>query len=175
MKLYTADPHFDHANIIKLCKRPFKNINEMQNVLVDKWNAKVSNSDDIYILGDFTFGVSAGIDFIKRLNGTKHFITGNHDHVAMKKLVNMKATSGKGSPLDKCFFHGSMLDIKDGNQRISLCHYPVYEWNGSFKGAIHLHGHCHGNIGKSFKPNAYDVGVDLWNFEPVTLEEILND
>ncbi len=175
MKYYSADLHLDHVNIIKLCKRPFKTIDEMQDAIVANWNSKVTDSDDIYILGDFTFGASAGIDFIKRLNGTKHFITGNHDSKAMKKLENMKATSGKGSPLNKCIFHGSMLDIKDGNHRVALCHYPVYEWNGSFKGAIHLHGHTHGNIGKSFKTNAYDVGVDLWNFEPVTLEEILND
>lgn len=171
MKFYTADPHFDHANIIKLCKRPFSNVIEMQDTLVNNWNARVTDSDDVYILGDFCFGVSTSLEFIGRLNGTKHFITGNHDREAMKKLSHMK----HGNPvLRKCFFHGERKIIKDGGHKIVLDHFPLYEWEGWFKGALHYHGHCHMNIGRSFKERAYDVGVDGWNFAPVTTEEILN-
>ena len=96
--------------------------------------------------------------------------------VAMKRLEKLQEDCDRHSPLKRCFFHGDLHEVKDGGQKIVLCHYPMHEWNGGFgKGTLHLHGHTHGNIGKSFKERAWDVGVDVWNFEPVTLEEILND
>ena len=171
MKFYTADTHWDHANIIKLCNRPFKSIQEMQEVMINNWNARVGVSDDVYILGDFSFGATIFYEYATKLNGVKHFIVGNHDHEAYKKAQVMTSNT-KG--IKNIFFHGDIWSVKDDNVRVVLCHYPIYEWEGSFKGAIHFHGHCHGNIGKSFKTNAYDVGVDVWNFTPVTLKEILN-
>lgn len=32
---FTSDTHFGHANIINLCKRPFKDINHMNDMLVE--------------------------------------------------------------------------------------------------------------------------------------------
>jgi len=166
MKLYTADNHWDHARILQLCNRPFKDLKEMQDIIVGNWNSKVTDYDDVYILGDFCFGASTFAEYALKLNGIKHFIRGNHDDEAYKKVQNMN--------LPKCYFHGDIHKVKDNGYRLVLCHYPIYEWEGLYKGAIHIHGHTHSNIGRSFKTNAYDVGVDLWNFVPVTLEEILN-
>lgn len=53
MIYYTADLHFGHANIIKLCHRPFASIEEMDEKLIEKWNNKVKNGDTVYIVGDF--------------------------------------------------------------------------------------------------------------------------
>lgn len=171
MKLYTADMHVDHKNIIKLCKRPFSGLQEMQDVLIDNWNSVVSDADDVYHLGDFSFGVSTALEIIEQLNGTIHFIYGNHDNEAMIKLARMKG----GNPvLNKCHFHGVRKVIKDNGTKIVLDHFPLYEWEGYFKNSLHFHGHCHGNIGRSYKDRAYDVGVDLYEFKPVTLEEIIN-
>lgn len=50
--------HFDHANIMKLCNRPYKNIDEMNESLIDNWNNIVSKNDTVYILGDITMGKS---------------------------------------------------------------------------------------------------------------------
>ena len=55
MVFFTADLHIGHANIIKLNKRPFKTIEEMDNALIDNWNAKVTPNDTVYILGDVFF------------------------------------------------------------------------------------------------------------------------
>lgn len=175
MKFYTADPHFGHGNIIKLSKRPFVDRDDMDTQLINNWNNKVKMSDDVYILGDFCFGVKDFIRYMSQLNGTKHFITGNHDGKAIKQLMNMK----HGKDVDKrtlrmCHFHGDIKSVKDGGYDIELCHYPIFEWNRWYRGSIHFHGHCHGNIGTSFRERAYDVGVDCWNYEPVTLEEVLN-
>ena len=65
------------------------------------------------------------------------------------------------------------MTIKDGEYDVVLSHYPMYEWPKWHKGAIHLHGHTHQNIGRSFRPRAFDVGVDGWDYKPVSLNKIL--
>lgn len=55
MIFYTSDLHFCHSNIIKLCNRPFNNVDEMNSVLVSKWNERVNKNDIVYILGDIGY------------------------------------------------------------------------------------------------------------------------
>jgi calcineurin-like phosphoesterase family protein len=71
-------------------------------------------------------------------------------------------------------YHRDILNIKDNGRKVVLCHYPIHEWDGYYNGAIHIHGHTHSNIGVSFREGAYDAGVDARNFEPVTLDEMIN-
>lgn len=54
MVFFTADLHFHHEKIIKHTQRPFHNAEEMNRVLIKKWNDKVTYGDEVYILGDFT-------------------------------------------------------------------------------------------------------------------------
>ena len=64
-----------------------------------------------------------------------------------------------------------MMDITlpDGTM-VVLCHYAMLVWSRSHHGAIHLYGHSHGNLpGDS---QSCDVGVDCWDFAPVSIEEI---
>ena len=49
-----ADSHFSHNNIIKYCNRPFKNVGEMNTVMMCKWNEVVGEEDLVYVIGDFT-------------------------------------------------------------------------------------------------------------------------
>ena len=57
MKLFiTADHHFNHKNIIEYCKRPFKTVEEMDNIITEKWNKKVGKDDLVIHLGDFALG-----------------------------------------------------------------------------------------------------------------------
>ena len=74
MIYFTSDTHFGHANIIKYCKRPFANVDEMNIALVAAWNAKVKPEDTVYHLGDVTF---KRLDMVPLLNGTKILIRGN--------------------------------------------------------------------------------------------------
>lgn len=56
---FTSDTHFGHANIINLCNRPFKDVNHMNDMLVENWNSVVSDDDTVFHLGDFALGGSA--------------------------------------------------------------------------------------------------------------------
>jgi calcineurin-like phosphoesterase family protein len=62
------------------------------------------------------------------------------------------------------------LQIGVENQRIVLSHYAQRTWQGAFRGAWHLYGHSHGNLPPFRK--SMDVGVDAWDFRPVSFEQI---
>jgi calcineurin-like phosphoesterase family protein len=160
---FTSDTHFDHKNIMKYSKRPFSSVDEMNRVMIENWNRKVSNTDSIYFLGDLAFGdAHFANNVVNQLNGRKHFIRGNHDSV-----LN-----------DKNFDRSQFEWIKDyyvlrhNDMKIVLFHYPIQEWDGMFHGSIHLYGHVHNNPFTGMK-GSYNVGVDVNNYEPVSLEEIL--
>jgi calcineurin-like phosphoesterase family protein len=157
MIFFTSDTHFGHKNIIEYCERPFASIEEMDDVIVDKWNEKVGKYDHVYHLGDFAL-VKNFNKYIDRLKGNITLIVGNHDHHSSSTL--------KGAN-----FHAKhdMLTIK-GPTEITLCHYAMRCWPQSHYGAWHLFGHNHNKMspwGKSF-----DVGVDCHGFKPISIDEV---
>ena len=80
MIYFTSDTHFFHENILKLDNRPFKDMNDMCDKMLEKWNNKVNKNDTVYILGDYTWKQSdEHIEYLKKLNGRKRLILGNHD------------------------------------------------------------------------------------------------
>ena len=78
---FIADTHFNHANIIKFCNRPFNDVLEMNEVMIDNWNKTVKWNDKVYHVGDFAFGEAKHI--IDRLNGKITLILGSHEHSVM--------------------------------------------------------------------------------------------
>ena len=85
MYYFTADSHFGHANILKYCKRPFKNVLEMDKVIIDNINKVVQPGDTLYHLGDFAFArgryeISQIREYRNRINCKNIIlILGNHD------------------------------------------------------------------------------------------------
>lgn len=149
---FTSDVHFGHSNIIKFCNRPFASVEEMNEGLIERWNAVVNPGDTVWSLGDFAFmPFDKTMEVIKRLNGDLHMVLGNHDQ---------KIAQNRKELLDS----GLVKEIRDykelshNKQRICLFHYAQRAWNGSHYGSWQLFGHTHGDMepyGKSV-----DVGVD---------------
>lgn len=161
-KFYTADTHFGHANIIHYCARPFSTVEEMDERLIENWNAVVTPRDAVFHLGDFAFYREERRirEVLRRLNGSKVLIYGNHDRQIMSNHEIQRLFS-------KCAHYH---EVKDGGIRLILSHYRFLVWNGSHHGTIHLHGHSHGTLpGDS---QCQDVGVDCWNYFPVTLDQV---
>lgn len=163
--LYISDLHLFHGNVIKMCNRPFNSIDEMHRTIINNWNNKVNNDDMVYILGDISLGHTQGcIEILKKLKGKKTLIIGNHDKKSLKNQTFCD------------LFEEITIykEINDNGQKIVLFHYPIEEWNGFFRGYIHLFGHVHDkeyNLRKI--PNRYNVCSDVLNFIPSTLEEII--
>ena len=155
---FTSDTHFGHANIIKHCARPFSTAEEMDEALIANWNAIVQPTDEVWHLGDFAFRNSKSpVNYLRRLNGRVHLIHGNHDAPATLSLSGWASSQ-------------PMAEIKIDGTRITLLHYALRVWPASHHGSLHLYGHSHGSLPGDRQ--SCDVGVDAWDFRPVTLEEI---
>jgi calcineurin-like phosphoesterase family protein len=140
----------------------------MNETLIQNCNEVVKKDDELYILGDFSFGnVDMIIDIARRLNGYKFLILGNHDRYARRKVVKQEFIWVK-----KYF----QLQYKD--RLMTLSHYPTDIYSPRYIGehVIYLHGHNHHksrNI--NFAPKSFNVGVDLNGMYPVSAEAIIKE
>lgn len=173
---YTSDSHFDHANIIKYSGRPFKDVEEMNEAMIERWNAVVSPSDHLWHLGDLTMHRQIGqikYRILDRLNGHKRLILGNHDMDTIAHYTQFFEKI-KGSHV-----HDNML----------FTHIPVHPRSvGRFKAIVH--GHTHNQIyepvtrlvhkftgGPAKEPVPVDVPfinvcVEVTDYRPISLEEL---
>ncbi|HEY4355936.1 MAG TPA: hypothetical protein VGN16_09330 [Acidobacteriaceae bacterium] len=163
---FTSDTHFNHANIIGYCKRPFADVFEMNKALIERWNAVVGPDDRVFHLGDFAMGnhdIAPGI--FDQLNGDKHLVRGNHDSKKTDKL-------GWASVSPATWY----VERSDAPIGIYLIHNPAGV-KPQMAPATVLHGHLHGmsDLHPFTKHIRYiDVGVDCWDYRPVTLEQLLS-
>lgn len=175
---YIADLHFGHKNAIGFDNRPFRTIQEMDNTIIDNWNSRVTEEDTVYILGDFSWYREAEtLQILDKLNGHKILIKGNHDRISPKIARKY----------DKICDY---LEVKDGNRRVILSHYPMISWNGKFRDSIHLYGHVHNTkewdicekikrelqSSQNLPIRMFNIGcmLDYVGYTPRTLTEILD-
>ena len=156
----TADWHFGHKNIIKYAERPFKDLNEMHKVIIDNLKEKVAPDDILYVLGDVSLYSNSQAEkletVIKKIPGRKILILGNHDSLKPFTYVNMGFES----------VHTS-LDIGD----FILIHDPAAAIINPDR--IHLCGHVH-QLFKRVR-NVLNVGIDVWDYQPVSLQQIKDE
>ena len=156
MYYWTADEHFGHNNIIKYVNRPFTNIHEMNEELIERFNSKVTKDDITIHAGDFALvnkRNEVAKKFIDRLNGKHTFLWGSHDY--WQKPRN--------------YYH-EIHEVKIDGIWIVTSHYQMTSWRASQYNSWHLYAHAHGqseSVGKSM-----DVGVDPNNFYPISFDEI---
>lgn len=163
---FTADQHFGHKNIIKYCNRPFSSVEEMNKVMVDRWNEVVGKDDEVYVAGDFIWDKRLCSEIPQLLNGEIHLIPGNHDYKMYLEL-----------DVDNIFPSSQITQVDWNRQRIILCHYPMVSWIASCYGSWHLHGHTHCKIDYPSVTKdrlAFDVGVDGNNFYPHSILDIVS-
>ena len=179
---FTSDLHFGHENVIRFDNRPFETVEEMDAELIRRWNAKVGKGDLVYVLGDMIWKTrnSDAETLIRSLNGQIILIKGNHDRF----LHNAKAKNALAGVKD---YDDICVKLEDGtDRRVVLCHYYIPFYNGHRWQAVHLHGHSHNSeeylIEEAIKQKlrqdgfetcSYNVGCMHWNYEPVTVDEIL--
>ena len=173
---FTSDTHFGHSNIIKYCNRPFNNTDEMDEALINNWNAKVPKDGIVYHLGDFAWGsINYWEKIREQLNGEIILIYGNHDEKYLNNKLMYKLFK-EVTPQKKIWIN---------KIPIYMNHYPFLCFGGSYKGlgaTWQLFGHVHSNPrseeGLDHKrlvncfPTQYDVGVDNNNFTPISFDEV---
>lgn len=185
----SSDLHLNHLNIPVYCPEyragigpvwlwnedkkqnwpSWDNITAMNEVIIKNWNEDVSADDDVYIIGDVAMGlIEKAPALIRRLNGKKYLVAGNHDK-ALRKLISHDPSVADLFVWVKDYYEMYYLD-----HLICMSHYPMATWNKKTRGGIMLHGHGHGD------PNGCtgwikDVGVDTNALRPYALESIIKE
>lgn len=177
----TSDLHFGHKNIMNfepVNRARFQRIEDMDGIMIKEWNDVVQAEDDVYILGDVAFRSPAdSAAILRQLNGFLHLIPGNHDRKNLEHEI-----------FRQCFYaiHSDIYELDyqmpenplfkgTGRERIVMCHYPIAEWNGCHRGAVHFYGHLHSNkIGGEFDQlRTLNVGMDATGRIVMPIEEAI--
>ena len=184
---FTSDPHYYHANVIKYCDRPYGSVEHMNESLIANWNAVVAPEDTVYCLGDFSFAPRPVELFSQRLNGTKYLVPGNHDPIhPYNKHFKRAVKNGTLGDLKQVYrLNGwnlmseisETLDLPEVGL-VNLNHLPYNNDDTRYvnylpvddgKWLICGHVHQHWKV----KDRMINVGVDVWNYAPVGLDEIV--
>jgi calcineurin-like phosphoesterase family protein len=172
---FTSDHHFGHKNILTYepIARPFKTIEEMHNVLIDRWNTVVGENDTVYYCGDFAFG-KHNINFARDLRGQKKLIMGNHDTYHSREYLP--------------YFY-KLYGVVFW-ERCILSHVPVHPSQLGSRWMLNVHGHLHSKniktdetpilkekdgeffLEKRNDPRYFNVSVEQNNLTPINADII---
>jgi calcineurin-like phosphoesterase family protein len=179
MLWFTSDEHFWHRNVIKLCNRPFSSLDNMHQELIKRFNNLVKPEDTVIHCGDFCFGSGGRArEILSQLNGKHILVIGNHDKGAISSM-----NAGFILVITE-------LSLRIGNKKVIVKHYPYRPlffrrlWNKirypyelrylerrpENKGGWLIHGHTHRK--DKLLEKQINIGVDAWNYRPVSLSEI---
>ena len=169
----TSDTHFGHENIIKYCNRPFLNWEDMNEKLIENWNARVKPEDVVIHCGDFFMGQLSMIDSVlPRLNGTIIWVRGNHDQSNRMRLIQEKYQ-------DKVFIAGSQFYLRYRQWFFVFCHLPLSneelleQFEADNREIVWVHGHVHDkwDFYEPYK-KSFNVCVDKTDYHPVNIGEL---
>ena len=178
---FVSDLHFGHKYVIAFDKRPFRDVREMELEMIRRWNAKVSPDDHVFVVGDMFGSVTtahAG-EIVHALNGKIHLIRGNHDpkgelfESLFEEVVPSKAIQ---------------VRVRGEKQKVVMRHRLLPLYKGNDEGVVQLFWHTHNSAVSRLEDeyihfmnwfgiplHAYNVGACRMDYEPRTLEEILEE
>ena len=160
-----SDTHFGQRFAVKFSNRPFKNIIEMHRALITNWNDNVDKDDIVLILGDFFAGSRLLSNFLlRKLNGEKILIKGNHDFkFRYKKLLETRRIK----------IYNKMEFSLQGHSFL-LTHKPMKNIPNE---TFNIHGHHHRKLlpAKLEQSKYFNVAVDHIDYKPISIKEIIED
>lgn len=180
----TSDHHFGHARISELAGRPFASVDEMNAVMIERWNALVKPDDVVLHLGDLALGpIDDSVALTARLNGTRLLVPGNHDRVS--PATQSKRAIERFRPIYEDAGWTVLPEILAGTRhgvQLLACHYPYAgDTSGVERHSSHrpdntglplLHGHTHEHDFGPHGSHEFHVGVDAFDFAPIQFELI---
>ena len=152
-----SDTHFGHKKIILYESRPFSTIEEMDNTIIKNWNEAINKKDKVFLLGDFCFYGREKVEkLVKRLNGYKILIIGNHDYSRSNKWWSEVG-------FNEVYRYPIIVD-----EFYIMSHCPIYlNENMPY---INIHGHMHS---KKIDGNQHiNISVEQTNYKPINFKDI---
>lgn len=148
-----------------------KYVKKYDEEIIRRWNEVVKEKDTVYVLGDFSFASGKETNkYLKKMNGKKILIKGNHENVWMDKDAD----------LSLWYMILDYAEIKYQKYHFCMMHFPIQTWNKQHHGSIHLYGHVHSNTTTSHPmryeiENSYNVGVDVNNYYPININYFIKE
>lgn len=195
---FTSDFHLFHKKVMDHDNRPFRDeqgepdVDAMHETIIANWNKVVGKNDIVFYLGDLCLvNPKRTIPIVSRLNGTIHYIMGNHDEYEDIVKIGRFATVYDYVDLNIKGIKNLNKTLKDKKGKIQehanihfcLMHFPIYSWNKRHHAAVMVHGHSHGNLHHN-EDNTYnyyannnkaiDVGCNIHDYTPVSYTEIID-
>lgn len=153
-----ADTHFNDPNIILFEDRGFKNIKEMNEIMISSWNSVVNpnNNDQVIVAGDFIVGGDNAKDIIQALNGNITLVMGNHDHNVDEYRAFIKNVYEYPIVVDDFWI---------------ISHFPMYVNMQS--PYANIFGHIHSNpTFKSVSARSMCISTERLNYKPIALSKV---
>lgn len=169
---FCSDHHFNHKNILKFGVRGkmFSTVEEHNEFIVEEHNKVVTKNDKVFMLGDLCFGADS-LKYVKRMNGNKTLILGNHDKQSMNSYAPIfGANDIKGAVV-----------FNKGVHPIMLTHIPIHPMQLEFKYKANGHGHTHSHTvikggcqcyEPVKDPRYINFSLEAINFRPISLDEV---
>ena len=178
MDMYISDTHLGHENLLRESRPTFESVDEMNRVIIDNINARMTRRDTLYILGDFAYRSKTPVtDMLEAIKPKMVLLIGNHDRDWLRLLSDEEKQR---------YFTGihTELGLKKNGIELHMNHYPRLAWSRShyFGQSLSLCGHIHdrrsGLIAAELFPLVkcqFNAGADINGFAPVTLEELVRN
>ncbi len=184
---FSADHHFGHTRIAELTNRPWTDVDEMNEALIDNHNAVVADDDLVILVGDLCMGkIAESLELVRRLRGNLVLVSGNHDrthpcynHKPGRREEFMQKYQEVGLTL---WPEQILFPILGTGINALICHFPYTgDSHGEDRYAEHrpvdtgrflLHGHVHDSF--LARGRMYNVGVDVHDYFPVSLDTIIS-
>lgn len=136
-RFVVSDHHFGHTNSWEKFKRAdgsplrsFTSNDEMNETMIERHNAKVKEHDTVYFLGDVVIN-RKHLHLVKRLNGRKILIRGNHDIFRDEDYREVGFEQ----------IHGVRVFV----DKFILSHIPLHPDCVTGRFRVNVHGHLHAN------------------------------
>jgi calcineurin-like phosphoesterase family protein len=164
-----ADTHFGHKNILTFTRKDgslirgavFKSIEQHDEILINNWNSLVRPQDHVYHLGDVVINRHF-LGLVKRLNGHKRLVRGNHDVARTKEFLEVGFSE----------IYGVRVWPK---HHLIFSHVPLHPDSLSSRGWINIHGHLHENLVRDSNGHIDDryrcVSVEHTDYKPLLVME----
>ena len=184
MRFFCSDLHLGHANVIKYCNRPYKDVDEMAQAIITQWNSQVKDGDLVYCLGDMSLNRYRCFEVLPWLNGRKVLCYGNHEHELWSIYpVKEKWKRCKQQYLDAGFSEVHVFRVVQiGGHWCILGHLPPSDprfmgYDGRFTNwrldywddVWYLGGHLHAKFSKfdRFIDVGFDVALKLFSEDDI--------
>lgn len=171
---YISDHHFFHTNIITMCNRPFKDLAEMNQSMIDSWNSVVDPLDNVIYGGDLVLGSSRNYrekvkDLLLKLNGAKFLVRGNHDRsrktmLALGFLDVYPFANLTDSGFNIFMIHNLMRNFDQYQSNIEAADVVLYG---------HIHNNTYDDIRIKDHSKFINISVENLNYIPHTISQLI--